>query len=417
MQAWPTPPVPDVPGLGPQPRLHDTASGVLRPVEPGDEARLYVCGVTPYDTTHLGHAATYIAFDVLHRSLLDAGHDVAYVQNVTDVDEPLLERAARDGVDWTALATDQIALFHADMEALAVIPPRHYVGVVESMEEIAAVVREIDASGHAYLLPVDPNDPQGPADVYLDTLSLGGVGEVTQAGRGELLALSAERGGDPGRAGKRDPLDPLLWRAERPGEPAWDGGSLGRGRPGWHVECTAIARRYLGAPIDVQGGGSDLVFPHHEMSALQSRAIDGGPFARCYAHQGMVALHGEKMSKSKGNLVRVSTLREAGVDPMAVRLAVLAHHYRDDWEWFDSDLDAARARLDRWRSAVALPAGPGAEGCVRAVRAAVAEDLGTPRALAAVDRWVDAALSVGGDDPQAPSLLGRLVDRVLGVRL
>jgi L-cysteine:1D-myo-inositol 2-amino-2-deoxy-alpha-D-glucopyranoside ligase len=233
-----------------------------------------------------------------------------------------------------------------------------------------------------------------------------------------MLEVFAEGGGDPARVGMHDALDPLLWRGERRGEPAWDGGGLGRGRPGWHMECTSIALRHLGMGFDVQGGGSDLVFPHHEMSAVQGQVLtEDWPFARCYSHQGMVGLDGEKMSKSRGNLVLVSRLRAAGADPMAVRLALLAHHYRTDWFWSDDDLGDAEQRLQRWRDAASRPTGPSATATVARVRELLTDDLDAPHALAAVDRWADEQLTRGGDDPEGPRLVRLAVDALLGIEL
>jgi len=414
--SWPFPTLPAVPGTGLPVQLFDTASGVVRVLTPGPVARMYVCGITPYDATHMGHAATYVTFDLVGRALRDAGHEVVYVQNVTDVDDPLLERATRDGVDWQDLAAEQIALFREDMTALAVIPPDHYVGVVESIGTVAAVVVDLLDRGAAYHVPT-PDSSVGD-DVYLDLTSDPGFGSVSGWTREQMLEVYADRGGDPGRAGKRDALDPLLWRAARPGEPSWSAAGLPDGRPGWHVECTAIALDRLGMAFDVQGGGTDLVFPHHEMSATQAVVVTKErPFARTYAHQAMVGLDGEKMSKSKGNLVLVSRLRAEGVDPMAVRLALLAQHYRAEWSWTDALLQQAQERLATWRAALSVNAGPPADDVVAAVRERVADDLDSAGALAAVDRWAEECLTRGGSDAAAPGLLARLVDRLLGVRL
>jgi L-cysteine:1D-myo-inositol 2-amino-2-deoxy-alpha-D-glucopyranoside ligase len=401
-------------------RLFDTATDEIRPTSPGPVARLYVCGITPYDATHLGHAATYVTFDPVQRLWLDAGHDVHYTQNVTDVDDPLLERAARDGQDWRQLAAEQIQLFRDDMTSLRVLPPDDYVGVVESVPTIAEDVRRLLDSGAAYRLPVPPEEKgvDGVGDVYLDLAELPRFGAVSGWTREQMLSVFAERGGDPTREGKRDQLDPLLWRGEREGEPAWDGGELGSGRPGWHMECTSIALRHLGMAFDVQGGGSDLVFPHHEMSAVQAQVLtQDWPFARCYSHQAMVGLDGEKMSKSRGNLVLVSRLRADGVDPMAVRLALLDHHYRTDWFWADEDLAAAQDRLERWREAVHRPTGPNAVATLSRVRELLTDDLDAPHALAAVDRWVHDQLTRGGGDAEGPRLVRRTVDALLGVAL
>ncbi|MCD0481343.1 cysteine--1-D-myo-inosityl 2-amino-2-deoxy-alpha-D-glucopyranoside ligase [Streptacidiphilus sp. ASG 303] len=409
MHAWPATDVPALPGRGNPLRIHDTAAGRTREVVPeGPTARLYVCGITPYDATHLGHAATYTAFDLVQRVWRDAGHDVLYVQNVTDVDDPLLVRAAETGVDWTELAERETALFREDMTALRMLPPAHYVGAVESIPWIVPLVQRMLDSGAAYELD---------GDVYFSVESDPHFGEVSRLTPEEMLPLFGERGGDPDRPGKKHRLDPLLWMAARPGEPSWET-ELGRGRPGWHIECVAIALRHLGMSFDVQGGGSDLAFPHHEMGAAHADAVTGEhPYARAYVHAGMVALDGEKMSKSRGNLVFVSRLRAAGVDPAAIRLALLAHHYRSDWEWTDAVLDEAVRRLGRWRAAVSRPDGPPAERLLAEVRAALAEDLDAPRALAAVDRWAALQEAEGGEDTGAPGLVSRTVDALLGVAL
>jgi L-cysteine:1D-myo-inositol 2-amino-2-deoxy-alpha-D-glucopyranoside ligase len=228
----------------------------------------------------------------------------------------------------------------------------------------------------------------------------------------EAEQVFAERGGDPERPGKRHRLDCLVWRQERPGEPAWDSW-LGRGRPGWHIECTAIALDALGPDFDVQAGGSDLSFPHHPMCAAEGRVATGHPFAKVFLHTGMVALDGKKMSKSLGNLVFVSRLLADGTDPMAIRLVLLAHHYRSDWEYTAAALGAAQARLDRWRLAVAAGSGADATATIDAVRAHLRNDLDAPAALAAIDEWAAAP----GDDAAAPAQVRDLVDALLGIAL
>ncbi|MFI9274174.1 cysteine--1-D-myo-inosityl 2-amino-2-deoxy-alpha-D-glucopyranoside ligase [Kitasatospora sp. NPDC052896] len=409
MHAWPASEVPALPGQGLPLRIHDTAAGGTREVVPeGPTARLYVCGITPYDATHLGHAATYNAFDLVQRVWKDAGHDVLYVQNVTDVDDPLLERAVATGEDWTVLAERETALFREDMTALRMLPPAHYIGAVESIPWIVPLVKKLLASGAAYR--VDD-------DIYFSVDAEPRFGEVSRLTREEMLPVFAERGGDPDRPGKRNPLDALLWLAARPGEPAWDT-ELGHGRPGWHIECVAIALEFLDMSFDIQGGGSDLSFPHHEMGAAHAQAATGAhPFARAYVHAGMVGLDGHKMSKSRGNLVFVSKLRRDGVDPAAIRLALLSRHYRSDWEWDKSVLDESVERLARWRAAVSRPDGPAAEGLLAEVRAALADDLDAPAALAAVDRWAALQAESGGTDIGAPGLVSRTVDALLGVAL
>ncbi|MBO0873099.1 MAG: cysteine--1-D-myo-inosityl 2-amino-2-deoxy-alpha-D-glucopyranoside ligase [Pseudonocardia sp.] len=412
MQPWSSPPLPSVPGSSTPLRLFDTATGEVRPTAPGSTARMYVCGITPYDATHLGHAATYLAFDLVNRVWRDAGHDVRYVQNVTDIDDPLLERAIRDQDDWVVLGMRETALFREDMESLRVLPPAYYVGAVEAMSEISALVDKLLAAGAAYRI----DDAEYP-DVYFDSTTTAEFGYESRYDEPTMLRLSAERGGDPDRPGKRHPVDALLWRMARPDEPYWDS-ELGQGRPGWHVECTAIALNRLGAQIDVQGGGSDLIFPHHEFGAAHAEAHTGEhPFARHYCHAGMIALDGEKMSKSRGNLVFVSRLRADGVDPMAIRLALLSGHWRSDRAWLPELLEQANARLAGWREAVRLDAGPPATDTVARLRTHLADDLDTPRALAAVDAWAREATTRRGADPDAPRLVRDAVDALLGVAL
>ncbi|GIJ00264.1 cysteinyl-tRNA synthetase [Sediminihabitans luteus] len=423
MLTWPAPQIPALPGHGGPVRVHDSTTGAPVVAASGPRATMYVCGITPYDATHLGHAATYIAFDLLNRAWRDAGHDVVLASNVTDVDDPLLERATATGVDWRDLAADQIALFAEDMTALGVIPPDVYESVVETIPGVRAAVETMLADGTAYRVPLEAGaggDRPDLGDVYADLGADPAFGAVARLDDATMAALFAERGGDPARDGKKGALDPLLWRRERDGEPTWDGGTLGTGRPGWHVECAVIARDALGLPFDVQGGGADLLFPHHEMSTSHARVIDAGHGARTHVHAGLISYDGHKMSKSRGNLVLVSRLRAQGVDAAAIRLAVLSQHYRTEWEWTDAILAAGVARLDRWRDAVSGNGGPAAEETLAAVRAALADDLDAPRALAAVDAWADLALAPGRDTADdvegAPGLVARTVDALLGVR-
>lgn len=373
---------------------------------------MYVCGITPYDATHLGHAATYVAFDLVYRQWLDAGLDVHYVQNVTDVDDPLLERANRDARDWRALADSEVDRYRRDMEFLRVLPPRELVSAVEAVPEIVEAVAKLLASGAAYRA----DDAEYP-DVYYDHAASPYFGYESNVDAERMLELSANHGGDPDRKGKRHPLDALLWRLARPGEPHWDS-ELGAGRPGWHIECSVIALNRLGTGYDVQGGGSDLTFPHHEFSAAHAESLTAEhPMARHYCHAGMIGLDGEKMSKSKGNLVFVSALRAEGVDPMAVRLGVLAGHYRSDRSWSDQLLRESQHRLARWREAAALPAGPSALATVTRLREHLANDLDSPKALAAVNAWVGEALSTHGGDEDAPGQLRIALDGLLGIAL
>lgn len=407
MQSWPSPDVPELArrgyGHGPAARVHDTGTGTVQTVDPPEQARLYVCGITPYDATHLGHANTYLAFDLLQRVWRDRGLQVSYTQNVTDVDDPLLERATATGVDWQELAERETQLFREDMAALRIIAPDDYTGAVESIPLVIERLEELQKAGAVY---------QVDDDWYFEVHTDPRFGQVGGYDTATMRALFGERGGDPERAGKRHPLDCLVWQAERPGEPSWDS-PWGPGRPGWHIECAAIALHHLGTTFDVQGGGSDLIFPHHEMSAAEAAVATGTPFARYFVHGGMVGYQGEKMSKSKGNLVLVSALRSAGHDPRAIRLALLNHRYRDDWEWFGQEMAAAEQRLLRWRSAASRSSAPSAAPVIAALREALSDDLNAPEALRIVDAWAEGE----GEEPAATADVIAAVDALLGIDL
>lgn len=414
MRTWTAPTIPSLPGTGQPPRLFNTASGRLEhPPLSNEQATLYVCGITPYDATHLGHAATYLAFDVMQRAWIDAGIETVYAQNITDVDDPLLERAKATGVEWKHLADDQISLFRSDMFRLGMLPPQHYVAVTERIEEIAGAVARLRELGLAYEVPTA--DSEGD-DLYFDVrqaqvASEWRLGDVAPYDAQLMRQLSAERGGDPQREGKRDPLDPLLWRAAREGEPSWPS-EVGAGRPGWHIECSVIAAGALGNAFTVQGGGADLVFPHHEFTAAHATALSGTPLAHAYCHVGLISYQGHKMSKSRGNLVLVSRLLEAGADPSAIRLGILAHHYRAEWEWFDEDLQTAHRRLHAWREGIARASDDplDAHEVLTQLRQALANDLDTPVMLATLD----AALDRGVDQP---GLIADAAEALLGVTL
>src|SRR5919106_593979 len=399
MRAWTAPDQPQLPGRGHPIRLYDTAAGHVRPTAPGPQARMYVCGVTPYDATHLGHAATYLAFDVLNRAWRDSGHDVRYVQNVTDIDEPLLERAEQTGVEWSHLARQQTDLYREDMAWLRLLPPDEYVGAIEAIPLISALIQQVRDAGATYELE---------GDLYFSIEADPRFGSIADLDHLTMVELSRDNGGDPDRPGKKDPVDSVLWWRGRPGVPSWDS-PFGPGRPGWHIECAAIALHYLGEAFDVQGGGTDLVFPHHEMSASHVHVTGRWPFARSYVHAGMVGLNGEKMSKSLGNLEFASRLRHDGRDAAAVRIALLSDHYRTDRDWTPDVLAAAENRLARWRVAVAALAGPDASPLLAEVRALLADDLDTPGAFAAIDRWAEATRLGGGTDPTAPALVRDLL--------
>ena len=412
MHSWPIPSFRPVPGEAAQLHLYDSANQTIAPVEvAGDTATMYVCGITPYDSTHLGHAATYLTFDLIYRAFLDAGKKVHYVQNITDVDDPLFERAERDGVDWRELGTSQIELFRSDMELLSVFPPQDYVGAMEAVDEIVEMVQKLLDAGAAYVV----DDPEHP-DIYASIEATAQFGYESNYSAAEMQTFFAERGGDPDRPGKKNPLDALIWRAHREGEPAWES-PFGPGRPGWHIECSAIATNRLGSTFDIQGGGSDLKFPHHEFSAAHAEAALGvDRMAKFYVHTGMIGLDGVKMSKSLGNLVFVHKLVGAGEEPSAIRLGVFAGHYRDERDWSDEVLKESKHRLSAWREAVATPGSmAGAQGVVAKLRAAIANDLDTPAALAAVDEWSQA--DRGTDEEGAADLVRTALNSLLGVQV
>lgn len=420
MLAWTAPEVPHVLGSAPILEVFNTSSGRKEPTAPADKANapasLYVCGITPYDATHMGHAATYVTFDLMHRTWLDNGRAVSYTQNITDVDDPLLERANATGVDWRDLAADQVQLFREDMQALNVIPPQNYVGAVESIDWLVPFIEQMLAEDVAYRVPAGEDGVEG--DIYFDSAKAANgaweLGRVSGYDRKTMTEFFAERGGDPWREGKRDALDPLLWRAAREGEPSWDGRSLGTGRPGWHIECSVIARKTLPAPFTVQGGGSDLIFPHHEFSAGHAAAVDGKELSTLYAHTGMVGLDGEKMSKSLGNLVLVSKLRADGVDPMAIRAALLSQHYRSDWFWTDELLARAQQRIATWRERIHGAGLAEATALLTRIRARMADDLNAPAALEAIDQWAQTEAEGSGEGAE---LIRNGLDALLGLKL
>ena len=370
-------------------RLYDTARRAIVPFEPGPIVTMYTCGITPYDATHLGHAATYLTYDLLQRRLRDLGHETRCVRNITDVDDSILGKARELGVHYLDLAAAETARFDDDMEALGMLPPWSEPRATSAMPDIRGFIGMVLDRGHAY---------ESGGGVYFDVGSFPGFGEISHLDRPEMLRLAAEHGGHPDDPHKRDPLDFVLWQPSAEDEPSWE--SLwGPGRPGWHIECSALAMRELGTTIDLHGGGADLVFPHHECERAQSEAATDEPFVRHWMHQAMVQLDGEKMSKSLGNLVFVSELRKAWA-PAAIRLAVAAHHYRDSWAWNDGLMPAATERLAAWTAA-----GPGA-GALDAVRAALDDDLDTAGALAAIDEAAATGHGVG----EAAALLGVVID-------
>ncbi|TML59597.1 MAG: cysteine--tRNA ligase [Actinobacteria bacterium] len=374
-------------------RLYDTARRAVVPFEPGPVAKMYTCGITPYDATHVGHATAYVTYDVLQRRLRDLGHKTQLVRNVTDVDDDILRKARELGVHYLDLAAEETARFDADMKALNSLPCFSEPRATSAIPDIRGFIAMVLDRGHAY---------EAGGAVYFSVATFPRFGQLSHLSSEEMLALAREHGGKPDDPHKRDPLDFVLWQPSAPDEPAWD--SLwGPGRPGWHIECSALALRELGTTIDLHGGGTDLIFPHHECEAAQSEGATGEPFVRHGMHQFMVRLGGEKMSKSLGNLVFVSDLVKEW-DPMAIRLALVSHHYRDSWEWTDDLLPTATERLQRWRAAGA------GDAALDQARAALDDDLDTPGAAAAID----AAVARGEGASAAAALLGVELDPVVG---
>ena len=395
----------------PELALSDTASLEIKKLGKKSSYRMYVCGITPYDSTHLGHAATYLTFDLINRYLRARGSEVNYVQNITDIDDPLLERANRDGVDWRELAEQQIDLFRADMVSLRVIPPAHYIGAVEAIPLVVDAVKELTLKNSIY--EVD-------TDLYFAVRNDSEFGERSHLSAEEMISIFSERGGDPLRQGKLDPLDCLVWMSQRADEPGWDS-SLGKGRPGWHIECTAIALKYLEPTsadetlIDIQGGGSDLIFPHHEMCASQARVLTGRELASHYVHTGMIGLDGEKMSKSRGNLVFVSQLVSSGVDPMAIRWALISGHYRTERMWSHELLGKAQLEIALLREALSKEQLAPTDTLIQSIINALSNDLDTPNVIAALNSWSRETIngSSGGELTEVRAAL----DALLGLRL
>jgi L-cysteine:1D-myo-inositol 2-amino-2-deoxy-alpha-D-glucopyranoside ligase len=366
-------------------RLYHTARQQVVPFEPGPRVTMYTCGITPYDAAHLGHAATYLTYDVLMRRLQDRGHETRCVRNVTDVDDDILRRSRELGVFYLDLAAEEMARFDADMQALGLLPVWSEPRATSAIPDILGFIGMVLDRGYAY---------RAGGAVYFSVSSYPRFGQVSHLGREEMLELAAERGGNPDDPHKRDPLDFVLWQPSAADEPSWE--SLwGPGRPGWHIECSALALRELGTTIDLHGGGTDLIFPHHECEAAQSEAATGELFVRHWMHTPMVRLDGEKMSKSLGNLVFVHDLLKEW-EPAVIRLAVLGHHYRSDWDWRDKLMADAAKRLAAWRDA-----GAGVGG-LEEVRAALDSDLDTPAALEALDR----AAAAGHGVSEGARLLG-----------
>ena len=407
MNSWPKVYLPPLEGIEyPSLKLVDSNKGLVE-LDNGSNFAIYVCGITPYDATHLGHAATYLAFDLINRYKILSGSTVNFVENITDIDDPLLERAKRDNQGWQDLASKQIDLFSSDMSALRVLPPDSFIKVTDSLALIEDFISRLDKAGYLYKLDSDYYFSVGK---FLDQIRI----PIEQA-----IDIFAERGGDPKRAGKQHQLDPIIWIGNRDGEPGW-ASSYGFGRPGWHVECTAIACNYLDKSgsnpiIDLQGGGSDLIFPHHFMSAQIVKAAYGRDFAKYFVHAAMIGLAGEKMSKSKGNLVFVSKLLTQQVDPMVIRWALLSGHYQQDRQWSDNLLAVANDQVTAIRSALARSEVAQSEQLIKDLVSDISNNLDTPAALARLIKW--AKQSESNPTVNQSGLVSRTIDALLGLAL
>ncbi len=407
MNSWPKAFVPsfinhDFPPLN----IRDSSAGLIQ-FKKSEDFWMYVCGITPYDATHLGHAATYLAFDLIYRYQFLSGKNIKFVENITDIDDPLLERANRDKVDWSALADSQINLFKSDMSALRVIPPEHFIKVTESLIIIEEFIKRLAKNGYLYEIE---KDYYFAVEQFLDDLPM----PVDEA-----VKVFSERGGDPHRVGKKHPLDPLVWSAHVGNEPGWES-SFGFGRPGWHVECTAIACHYLDENeknpiVSLQGGGSDLIFPHHFMSAQIIQAAYGRKFSESFVHTAMISLDGEKMSKSKGNLVFVSKLLESGIDPMILRWALLRGHYQQDRAWSNELLEISTKEVELVRSALAQSEVADTDNVINSLIQDISNNLDTPSALDRLTKWAN--LSQSNPTVNQSGLMARAVDSLLGLAL
>lgn len=407
MNPWPKPHIAPLSGLSfPNLKLMNS-NKVMTTIEPATPFKIYVCGITPYDATHLGHAATYVAFDLINRYQQLAGNRLDFVENITDIDDPLLVRAKRDSIDWKVLAENQIDLFLTDMTALRVIPPNNLVTVTSSMKIIEDFITLLDQRGFLYQIE---NDHYFSVERFLEDMPLS---------IDEAIKIFSERGGDPDRPGKKHPLDPVVWMAHQGDDPSWES-KFGLGRPGWHVECTAIAVHYLDSAdadpiIQIQGGGSDLIFPHHYMSEQIVRAAYGRGFANNYVHSAMIHLDGEKMSKSKGNLVFVSKLLNQGIDPMVIRWALLSGHYQQDRSWSDELLQKATSEIALLRSALAQSEVAETKELIQSIISDLANNLDTQAALNRLIAWAKSSQS--SPKVNESGLVSRAIDSLLGLAL
>jgi L-cysteine:1D-myo-inositol 2-amino-2-deoxy-alpha-D-glucopyranoside ligase len=378
-------------------RLYDTARREIVPFTPDETVLMYTCGITPYDATHLGHASTFLVYDILQRRLIDLGHTVRCVRNVTDVDDPLFAKARELGVHYLDLAAGEEARFNRDMDALNVLPVYSTPRASSAISDIRGFIGMVLDRGFAYAAG---------GSVYFDVTKFPSFGDVSHYSNEQMIEFARQRGGNVDDPHKRNPLDFVLWHPSAEDEPSWDA-QWGAGRPGWHIECSALALRELGTTIDLHGGGSDLIFPHHECERAQSEAATGEIFVKHWMHVAMVFKDGEKMSKSLGNLVFVDALRTEW-DPRSIRLGIIEHHYRNEWEWDETLMPRNHDRLVSWKASI----GGQASSLLEEVRACLDDDLDTPGALAAIDR----AAAAGTDVTDSATLLGVDLSLPIGPR-
>ena len=413
MKSWPEVYIPSIDSKFRIPNLNlfNSASRKIEEVPRKKNYRIYVCGITPYDSTHLGHAATYLSFDLINRYLKATKSEVLFVENITDIDDPLLERATRDGVDWMELAHSQIELFRTDMTSLRVIPPQFYIGAVEAIGLVTEKIEDLRKAGAIYAVE---------KDLYFRVHSDPDFGSRSHLSRDEELKIFSERGGDPDRVGKEDQLDSLVWLSKRENEPGWPS-IHGEGRPGWHIECCAIALGYLNPDpqeeflIDIQGGGNDLIFPHHEMSAAQARVSTGKDFARFFVHTGMIGLDGQKMSKSLGNLVFVSKLMQSGVHPMIIRTALLMQNYSVNRMWSEDLLNRAKVFTSELTMRLSQSECAPTDEVIQGIINALSSNLDTETVFQILQQWISQCQSgvTGGN----PGELSRALDTFLGLAI
>lgn len=393
--------------------LYNSASQTVEPlVVNNNHLGVYVCGVTPYDTTHAGHAFTFLTFDILVRYLRYRGHDVTYVQNVTDIDDDIIRKAKELGTTWDVLGRSETDKYLGDMVALNALPFDHYLRATETVPEIIGLVETLLANGHAY---------EANGSVYFDVSSDPDFGKLSRIPLAEMLPVANERGNNPDDPNKRNPLDFILWQAAAPGEPIWES-PWGPGRPGWHIECSAMSMKVLGKTVDIHGGGADLIFPHHECEIAQSEGATGVvPFTRYWMHVGMVEYQGEKMSKSLGNLVIASKVLE-DFPADAFRLYLFAHHYRTAWEYVDYEIEEWADVVRDMREALETPSysigesldfGPHLDNFL----AAMDDDLDTPRAIQVLRDVTEEILTNDDTDTSAMQRGLRELSGILGLTL